>query len=214
MWPPPPAAANCIDLANLPSNLQPSQLEREPDAWSKVQCSYNKDSLLKQQELKTDDAGENLEAPGFNACEVHDSSPNVSPSRQIFTAEIITKKQEQGNVMPTNEAKTEGIVRVLEQKKTETMAETGQLVHHASASAIADTELRSSDAKANEPMVIEFKLPSTEADAFVRTGHKRIRVSSGSSSNEYSVSRAKQLIASHFYGKERFFRKVNVWVLG
>lgn len=201
MWPPPPAPAHYLDHANLPTNLRPSQLEREPGT---LQCGYNKDSLQKQQELKTEDAVENLEVPGFSAGEAHDSSSNESSSRQISATEIINEKQEQIDDLPTNEAKTEGLVGVLEQKKPEATAETGQLVHHASASAIADTELRSSDTKANEPMVIEFKLPSTEADAFVRTGHKRIRVSSGSSSKEYSVSCAKQLIASHFYGKERF----------
>lgn len=195
MWPP-PAPAQYMDHANLPSNIRPSDLEREPIeevSVGEVPHGDNEDGLQRQPVPMKEAIAENFKTPSGSTgkARVFGSTENLP--------KLIRKPGQEGDV-PDNEPKVESSVGAMPDPAP---AEAPRPLRHDTATP-ADVDSRlpvvRSNSNVDEPMVIEFSLPSTEANALAQAGHKRTRVSSGPSSNEFVLPRTRQLITSHFYG--------------
>lgn len=195
MWPP-PAPAQYVDRANLPSNIRPSDLEREPveevAVGEEVPHGDNEDGLQRQPEPMKEAAAENFKTPsGGTGKEARVFGSTENPPR------LIRKPGQEGDV-PDDEPKVESSGAMPDSAPAEALR---LLRYDTTTPADVDSRLVRSNSNVDERMVIEFSLPSTEANALAQAGHKRTRVSSGPSSNKFVLPRTRQLITSHFYGE-------------
>lgn len=199
MWPP-PDAPQYLGHSELPANLRPSTLEREPGQQEQLPddgSQEKNEGQHKEQKRELRD-GSHLEMSDVNKGSKHLKPKDEASGPPIKTDHVssdtpVSKKHEQeegGGTNPFASPKIEPQSENLEVQETvEAMV--------AEKNSPVEEKLGSNHP---EQMVIEFSLPSTEMATAMRAGHKRARVSSGPVSNDYIRPHTKQMVTSHFYG--------------
>lgn len=200
-WPP-PDAPQYLDHSQLPANLRPSTIEQEePDQQERASGDGSQettDGQHKEQKRELPDGSRSEMSDvskGSKHLKPNEASGPLIRTQHVTSNEPANKKHEQeegggANVSPKREPQSESLEKqeTLPCKVEAVVAEKGSPAQ----------ELGSNHPEQN--MVIEFSMPPMELSTVTRAGHKRARVSSGSTSNDYIRPNTKQMVTSHFYG--------------